>query len=215
MKLKRILLPLFIIIPLIAHAHGGKKDPGTGHPPGKIQVERSGTESAVLPGRYSSQNPERLIDWLSIRLPTLHPVVIHFPIMMLLLAFPLFFLVLLFKKEEFRKLSIVICGIGFLGGLAAATVFHPHTTGLPAAAARALEYHDFFAEMTLTLSGAATLAGFSTVFKKYRKKAVELIALALILLAVISVSLTGHFGGILAYVYGVGTEGKYLEQEDH
>ena len=140
--------------------------------------------------------------------PTLHPMIVHIPVTFIPLAF-LFAVVSLFVPQRvFIWLALGFAAGGLAGGFLAAFPMHPHTTGLSEAAKFTLEKHDFFAYATLWLTLVAVLVGLFCVWKPNRldKAGLSLI----LLLSSVSVSITGHYGGTLAYVHGVGAQGQFL-----
>jgi uncharacterized membrane protein len=209
-----IIFSFFFILfePVIINAHGKNKSIVQKHNDKKIKALENTINKKFL---FSLQKPETFTDWILIKIPTKHPIVVHFPIILLIISFPFFIIGVFFKKEDFRLLAVITCGVGFLGGMAATYLFHPHPSGLTVTAAKALEYHEFFARTTLIISGIATFTSATTILKTYRYKIIEYITSILLFLSIISVSITGHFGGTLAYVYGIGVDGKYLDIDSH
>ena len=141
--------------------------------------------------------------------PTLHPMVVHVPVIMIPVAF-LFGLIGFFSKTRyFVALSTAFAAAGVLGGYVAAFPMHPHTQGLSEAAVRTLQQHDFFAYSTLGITAFAVFVGASALLKPNIWTR-GILALTL-LLASLCVSVTAHYGGTLTYVHGVGVNGNFLE----
>lgn len=140
--------------------------------------------------------------------PTLHPMIVHVPVTLIPLAFVLALIGLFAAQRTFLWLAFAFAAIGLAGGLIAAFPTHPHTQGLPDAARLTLEKHDFFAYTTLWLTAFSVAVALLCIWKPVR---LSRIALALVLLlASLSVALTGHYGGTLAYVHGIGSQGRFL-----
>ena len=140
--------------------------------------------------------------------PTLHPMVVHVPVTLIPMAFVLALVGLFVGQRTLLWLAMAFAAIGLAGGLIAAYPTHPHTHGLPAAAQATLEKHDFFAYTTLWLTLLSVPVAATCIWKPARWSR---IALALtLLLASLSVALTGHYGGTLAYVHGIGSQGRFL-----
>jgi len=140
--------------------------------------------------------------------PTLHPLVVHVPVTFIPVAF-VFALISLFTVR--RALIWLTFGFalgGLCGGLLAAFPLHPHATGLSTAAKITLQKHDFFAYGTLWLGLLAVLLALVCLWKP--RSLPKLFLSLLLLLATVSVSITAHYGGTLAYVHGVGVQGRYL-----
>jgi len=140
--------------------------------------------------------------------PTLHPMIVHLPVTLIPLAFVFAVISLFAPQRVFIWLALAFAAGGLAGGFVAAFPMHPHTTGLSEAAKFTLEKHDFFAYATLWLTLVAVFVALFCVWKPNRldKAGLSLI----LLLSSVSVSITGHYGGTLAYVHGVGAQGQFL-----
>jgi uncharacterized membrane protein len=154
------------------------------------------------------QMPERPLT----AFPTWHPIVVHFPVVLLLVASFLFVAGLLRQSRDWQLIGIAAVWLGFLGAAAAAYLVHPHATGLTNAAKEVLERHEFLAETTVSLSGAASLLGVLCLTGGLRPRVLLNLLLATLLIAcAVSVSLTGHAGAQLTHLHGVGPQGHFLE----
>lgn len=146
--------------------------------------------------------------------PNLHPLVVHFPIVLLIVAAVLAVVNTFFVKKD---LAWVITGCSFFGAVgayAAANWFHAHVGGdVPEYIHNVFEQHEHWAEWTfyLALAGFIVQAASQFVFKQARW-AVALAAIVL-LSSAYAVSRTGHLGGQLVHIEGVGPQGKFLEKE--
>lgn len=69
-----------------------------------------------------------------------------------------------------------------------------------------------YATYTLWLGGIGLVLKSVSHFYFNRMLAAELVTALVLVAAAAFVSLTGHFGSQLAYIEGVGVQGKYLEQ---
>lgn len=144
--------------------------------------------------------------------PNLHPLVVHFPIVLILLAAALQ-AVLVFKEwPPVRWITLVIMAGGFVGALAASTVFHAEPMGLGARAAAVFAAHEKFASYTLWLSGITLLLRGIGDFFKIQRRAYEILVLAFALAAAGVLSVAGHRGAQLVYVEGVGPQGHLLDK---
>lgn len=143
--------------------------------------------------------------------PSLHPMIVHFPIVLMLIVPFLYLAGLYFRKREFLIISIVMLWGGFLSSLIAGTVMHPHTVNLIPAAQTALENHDFYAYLTIYVSGIASVLGSLALLEKFKKRILEIIVCGLAFVCLATISLTGHYGAQLTHIYGVGPQGQYLE----
>jgi len=140
--------------------------------------------------------------------PTLHPMVVHVPVMLIPIAL-LFSVCSLFAAHmALVWLTLGFAVSGLAGGLVAAFPAHPHTTGLSDAAAATLQKHDFFAYGTLWLTSIALLLALACLWKPVQL--MKLCLVAVLLFSALSVAITGHYGGTLAYVHGIGVQGQFL-----
>ncbi len=143
--------------------------------------------------------------------PTMHPLVVHFPVVLLPVAFLLQLLSFFYRKEGVH-LAVWLCLLlGFAGAWIAGEYVHPHTHGLSAQAQWVLDQHDRFADWTVWLSLAALVLKSITLWLRRQVQAIE-IAVALVLAgAAWSVTEAGHYGAQLVHVEGVGPQGEFLE----
>ena len=145
--------------------------------------------------------------------PTFHPLIVHFPIVLIIAAFPFYLLGVLRGNIVFRRSGMVLASFGFLGALLAGYVFHPHTVGLTSAAQNALSNHDLFASATLYLTAIAMALGTLTCTHRFPRFSLQVSTTVLLLLSVVMVSLAGHYGAKLVHIHGVGPKGQFLVTE--
>ena len=102
--------------------------------------------------------------------PSLHPLAIHFPIVLILLA-TAFQAVLVFKDwDQIRWVTLYIMASAFFSALAASTLFHADPSeDAPKEAMKMFEEHERFAQLTLWMSGITLLLKCIGVFFKITK----------------------------------------------
>ena len=145
----------------------------------------------------------------------LHPLVVHVPIMLLMVAACTQIASLFIYKKSLDWVTLLLLLGGVAGAIASSEWTHPRTQNLTPAAQQVLELHDTYASWTLWLSGAAlVLKGISSWFLRDRKW-LELVISAVVLGSAVTVGITGHYGGTLVYIHGVGVQGNYVKGEDH
>lgn len=150
--------------------------------------------------------------------PNLHPLVVHFPIALLLIAVFLQLIQLFVMERTLDWVILLMVGAGFLGAYIAGTYVHPYTSGLTEVAKGVLEQHDKYADWTLWSSALAAVLKIFSLFKFKFKRVFESGVFAVMLFAAYSVAQAGHYGAQLVYIEGVGPQGQFLsddEQENH
>lgn len=147
--------------------------------------------------------------------PNLHPLVVHFPIVLILLGAALQ-AVLVFKDwPPVRWITLGIMAGGFAGALAASTVFHAMPMGLSPQVADVFSDHEKYASYALWLSGITLLLGGVGEFFQLRRRAFDVLVLVSALAAAGAVSVAGHHGAQLVYIAGVGPQGHLVMKGHH
>lgn len=144
--------------------------------------------------------------------PTLHPLVVHFPIVLLLMAFILQAASVFVFREPLSWVVLIMLAFGFAGAIIAGKYVHPHTTdAISEHAALVLTEHERFASLTIWLSGTALLFKIISHFFLKRKLCSEILIAIVLLSAVISVGIAGHHGAQLVHIEGIGSQGNFLK----
>ena len=149
--------------------------------------------------------------------PNLHPLVVHFPVVLLLLAVFLQLLQIFVLKRNMDWVILLCAGGGFIGGYLAGVIFHPHTHELTAIAKEVLEHHEQYAQWTIYSSALAAVLKLISLFFYKGKRIFEVVVFLVLAFSAYSVSQAGHYGSQLVYIEGVGPQGDYLkpEAEEH
>lgn len=229
----------FLIILLLAGitltwAHGGKKQKkdSTVAQADSIKQEHEHGQGDTVRHHDEGMQPDQ--SKLTAELgdfPSLHPLIVHFAIVLIIVAAALQVLNVIILKRELAWIIAVLLLIGFLAAWFASKNFHPHTHGISAHAELVLEQHEKFADWTLYTAGAGLILQIlhlllmtfnkkhSADFDRTDQSSFKLarsftIIVALILLSsAYCVSRAGHYGAQLVHIEGIGPQGKFLEME--
>lgn len=147
--------------------------------------------------------------------PNYHPLVVHFPLILLIIATLMQFVVV-YKKIKIYNLTVAALTIlGFISAVLAATVFHAEPAhNINPVAKRIFESHQQFAFITLVLIGIASLIKIAGAFW-VDKRWIEITALLILSVSAVTVSIAGHHGSELVYKHGIGAKGEMLEEDHH
>ncbi|MBI3395803.1 MAG: hypothetical protein HY042_08210 [Spirochaetia bacterium] len=145
--------------------------------------------------------------------PTLHPLAVHFPLVLLLLA-PLFQIIgMATGRADWKTGATLLAVLGALAAFIAAKVFQPHTPELPAAPQATIDLHYDLAMYTLWASGIAAAAKIAMHLKRpASNRILDGVAFLLLTLSATLVTVTGHYGSKLTHLYGIGPKGEWLEE---
>jgi len=137
-----------------------------------------------------------------ISLSHLHPMLVHFPIALIVFGFIADTVLILFRKEAgLSKFGFYLLIFGTLSALATLLSGALFTAEMTDAAGVVKDTHELFA--WITVGSLVVLSAFRIFLKTQNKETTNLkwIAFALYGLAAISVSITGFYGGTLVYNY--------------
>lgn len=146
--------------------------------------------------------------------PNLHPLIVHFPIVLLLLGAFLQIIQVFVLKRNLDWVILLCVGAGFIGAYVAGVYAHPHTHNLTETAKKVLEQHDIYAEWTIYASALGAVLKLGSIFLLKKNRLFEIAVLLVLGFAAYSVSEAGHYGSQLVYLEGVGPQGDYLESEE-
>lgn len=166
--------------------------------------------------------------------PSLHPLIVHFAIVLIIVAAALQLVNTILMKNHLALIIGTLLLVGSVAAWLASTNFHPHTHGISAHAKLVLEQHDKWADWTNVSARIGLvlqivyliLVAFKTrpnqspsndtsvKILRYSRLASILIAFVL-LVSAYSVSRAGHYGAQLVHIEGIGPQGKFLEMDHH
>jgi uncharacterized membrane protein len=163
--------------------------------------------------------------------PSLHPIIVHFAIVLILVAAVMQIINIFLLRKELEWIIAFFLFCGLIAGIIAGGRLHPHTIGLSNHAMMVLSKHDQWAELTIiTSSIALSLHAVHLFFVRRSKRLVKApgqrirfdfrfyrglaVVIAIILIAAtFCVLRTGHYGAQLVHIEGVGPQGRFLESE--
>jgi uncharacterized membrane protein len=215
---------IFLMITLLfvftgAIAHGGKKHKKDSTKAPMDSTMNMGEEQEHVAGDTTHHHDEGMeVDESKVTaklsdFPTLHPLIVHFAIVLILVAAGLQLLNIYLMKKEISWIVTGILLVGVVAAWFAAKNFHPHTHGISEHAQLVLDQHDKWADWTIYSGIVALLLQITNLFVfKLKRQAAAIVAIALVVSAY-SVSRAGHYGSQLVHIEGIGPQGKYLEME--
>lgn len=136
----------------------------------------------------------------------LHPMIVHFPIALLIVGFIADAAGIIFKKEFYSKAGFYLLILGTLGVVAAYFSGNFAGEGVTESGAlgKALEVHEQAAELSLWLmTGVAVIRIALVLLKKYTG-VYKWVAFVLFFAGVLSIARTGYYGGELVYKHAAG-----------
>lgn len=132
----------------------------------------------------------------------LHPMLVHFPIALLIFGFIAVFITVIFRKKHYLPKTgyyLLLAGtVMTLGALLSGVLF---TSDLSGSAAAVQDQHETFARITLFLSISTSVFWSFLKFRNQESANMKWIVFVLYSLVAISVSTTGFLGGTLVYNY--------------
>jgi uncharacterized membrane protein len=137
-----------------------------------------------------------------ISLSHLHPMLVHFPIALIVVGFVFDLASILFRKEAYLStLGFYLLILGTLAAFTALATGALFTSEMSGAAGAVKETHELFAWTTV---GVLVVLSALRIFLKAQNKEdtnLKWVAFTIYGIAAISVSITGFYGGTLVYNY--------------
>jgi rubrerythrin/uncharacterized membrane protein len=144
-----------------------------------------------------------------------HPMLVHFPIALIMIGFFADVLSLFFNKKEpcLSKVGFFMMICGTLGAFAAYFTGEFFTVDFSGAAGELKERHEVFAKITMFVMLAASLIRIYIVWKKKEKGWMKWLVFILFFIATATVGYTGLLGGTLVYNNMVGLQDNSSTQD--
>ncbi len=200
-------------------AHGGKKNNSS-----KVHVDSAATidegHDHASGDADHHHDEEMSLDQSKVSadlddFPTIHPLIVHFAIVLIIVAAGLQLLNLWLMKREISLITTAILFLGVMTAWLAATNFHPHTHDLSARAQLVLDQHDKWADWTINFGVIALILQIVNLFFFKAKRWAFAIVAGVLILSGYSVAHAAHYGAQLVHIEGVGPQGNHLELEHH
>jgi uncharacterized membrane protein len=132
----------------------------------------------------------------------LHPLLVHFPVALIIFAFIAIVASLIFIKETWLSRSAFYLLIfGTLSALVAILTGALFTSEMSGSAGEMKETHELFAKITLCLLISTLALQIAVNTKNKENTGLKWLTILLYGLSAISVSITGFYGGTLVYSY--------------
>jgi uncharacterized membrane protein len=132
----------------------------------------------------------------------LHPMIVHFPIAIVMVGFLFEICALLFKKQEWLpKASYWLLLLGTLAAIVAYISGELFTSDFSGTAAIVKHTHETLAAITLVTLIINSILKIYIMRKHLENTGLRWVSLALYLLSAICVGITGFYGGNLVYNY--------------
>lgn len=211
-KMLRYILPAATaaMIALFAAAEFGYGHEGHNKPAANAAANTAAPDAVKTEANPATQPEAGLTEF-----PTIHPMIVHFPIVLLIVAAFVQIASFFVFRRELGWMVVVFVLIGAIGAYLASYVYHPHTMGLNANAERLLLEHELYADYTVWLSIAGLIAKIVSQFALKRAWWSEAVVTLLLIGSAVAVALAGHHGAELVHKEGVGAKGAFLEMHDH
>ncbi len=141
-------------------------------------------------------------------LSLIHPMIVHFPIALLIVGFLSDLLGLILKKDFFSRTGFYLLILGTLGVAAAYFSGRSAGEGMTEAGVlkQVLETHENAAELALWIVAAAALLRIALVFLKKYKGALQYLSIIVFMIGVLAIARTGYYGGELVFKHAAGVQ---------
>ncbi len=158
-----------------------------------------------------AQNEELEINYT---FPNYHPLIVHFPIVLLIIATLVQLFSFFIFKKELSWVALILLALGVIVTWLSSNTFHAHPHELTGSSKEIFEIHEQMAMFTWWFSLAALSAKIISQLFLKRKLWLEIMATALLLTSAVTVSIAGHHGAMLVHIEGIGPKGNHLESHE-
>lgn len=132
----------------------------------------------------------------------LHPITVHFPIALLIVAFIFEILALVYKNNRvFSMVGFSVFIAGTLGAIVAVISGNLFTEELTGPMDEVLDNHHLFANITMYLAIITSLFKVYLMVQKKEETSLKWVSFSAMFITMIAVGLAGYFGGSIVYDY--------------
>lgn len=141
-------------------------------------------------------------------LSLIHPMIVHFPIALLIVGFISDLFGLILKKDFFSRTGFYLLILGTIGVAAAYFSGRSAGEGLTEAGVlkQALETHEDAAELALWIMVFSALLRIILVLTKKYKGALQYVSILVFFIGVFAIARTGYYGGELVFKHAAGVQ---------
>lgn len=138
----------------------------------------------------------------------IHPMLVHFPIALLVVGFLADVTGLFVKKGFFTQVAFLLQILGTIGVIAAVITGHLAGAGVSdeGMLGQAVERHEDAATLTLYISCMAVVYRIIMVYLKKYESFWKTIGLIMYFASVVAIARTGYYGGELVYKHAAGVQ---------
>lgn len=138
----------------------------------------------------------------------IHPMIVHFPIALLIFGFLADLINVIFKKDFFGKAGLYLLIFGTLGVIAAYISGNIAGDGLTEAGPlkNAIESHQDAALISLWIMSITSVLRIGFIMIRKYEGAFKWAVLILFFIGVVSIARTGYFGGELVFKHAAGVQ---------
>jgi uncharacterized membrane protein len=135
----------------------------------------------------------------------LHPMIVHFPIAIIIIGFLADLSSLIFSREKcLSVMGFYLEVVGMLATIAAFLTGYLFTSPMDGEAGIIREQHETFALLTLITIIIASCFRIFIVYRKKEETSLKYLSLGIFFIAFVFVSITGYLGGSLVMDYLIG-----------
>jgi uncharacterized membrane protein len=199
-----LLAMMTITVNSFAHEHDAIND-------SIVQSTKTISHDSIMIQEMKQHEEMKAID----AFPNYHPLIVHFPIVLLIIASLIQLFSFFIFKNELSWVALVLLTLGVLTAWLSSNTFHAHPEELTGRASEIFKTHEQMASLTWWFSLFALLFKIVSRFIVKRNLWMEILASGFLIISTITVSIAAHHGAMLVHMEGIGPKGNHLETHEH